>query len=69
MPVVSDPFRISRQAQISKALHISNDIIMPYLLLFQRVGNFGLSPLLSAKQGFCAKRKLKVPKTCRPWAT
>ena len=26
---VSDPLRISRQAQISKALHISNDIIMP----------------------------------------
>jgi hypothetical protein len=52
MPVVSDPFRISRQAQISEALHISNDIIMPYLLLFQRAGNFGFSPLLSAEQGF-----------------
>jgi hypothetical protein len=60
MPIVSDPFRISRQAQISKSLHISNDIIMPYLLLFQRAGNFGLSPLLSAKQGFCARPCLRI---------
>jgi hypothetical protein len=30
-----------RQTQISKPLHISNDIIMPYLLLFQSIGNFG----------------------------
>jgi hypothetical protein len=49
MPVVSAPFRISRQAQISEPLHISNDIIMPYLLLFQSIGNFGLSPLPSVE--------------------
>jgi hypothetical protein len=60
VPVVSDPFRISRQAQISKPLHISNDIIMPYLLLFQRVGNFCLSPLLSVEQGFCARACLRI---------
>jgi hypothetical protein len=60
MPVVSDPFRISRRAQISKALHISNDTIMPYLLLFQRAGDFGFSLLLSAEQRFCARPFLGI---------
>jgi hypothetical protein len=33
---------------------------MPYLLLFQRAGHFGFSPLLSAEQGFCARPRLGI---------